>query len=83
MSLNHSTGGEDPQIGATPMPLNPRASLYSNAREMMAAGHPRDQAFAAAYRIKQPQLKIKKPNLMASLRASIHLPRIGSSRRFR
>ena len=31
------------------MPLDPKASVLTNAREMMRAGHPRNQAFAAAY----------------------------------
>ena len=35
------------------MPLDPRASVESNAREMMRAGHPRAQAFAAAYATKR------------------------------
>lgn len=37
------------------MPLNPKASVWQNAHEMMLAGHPRDQSFAAAYRLRRDQ----------------------------
>lgn len=35
------------------MPLNPKAKLHELAQEMMAAGHPKDPSWAAAYDVKR------------------------------
>lgn len=35
------------------MPLNPKMTILEMAKEMMAAGHPKDQSFAAAYDTKR------------------------------
>jgi len=48
------------------MPLNPKKSVHEMAKEMMAAGHPEDQSYAAAYDTKRkagykvPKKKAKK-----------------------
>jgi hypothetical protein len=63
------------------MPLNPQASVWDNAKEMIQAGHPRDQAFAAAYRVSRDESsqaearaqrpKRRKPRLQRPLPESV------------
>ncbi len=42
------------------MPLKPSMSIIDMAKEMMAAGHPKDQSFAAAYATKRKANKPRK-----------------------